>query len=270
MEPFTEDRPANGKRVRHRPALIDVVPFVALATLAASPWLPARSAVLAAIGLVAAASSLVPIGADTVHARLARAVSGGLCLTAAIPWIPVWPVYLLAPILCGAGLALVAGFGQGLRDATALGRMGRFEWIAVALVAGVATALLLAWFRLAAPDLSRFRAQVPPWPGAALLLAGLGFAAANAVLEEVIWRGILQRWLGTILPPTMAVGVQAASFGASHYYGIPSGFAGVALATGYGVLLGALRVRSGGLAAPIAAHIAADATIFAILLRQIG
>jgi membrane protease YdiL (CAAX protease family) len=40
---------------------------------------------------------------------------------------------------------------------------------------------------------------------------------------------------------------------------------GAALAGLYGLLLGLLRQRSGGLAAPTFAHVFADATIFAIV-----
>jgi hypothetical protein len=41
----------------------------------------------------------------------------------------------------------------------------------------------------------------------------------------------------------------------------------VALASVYGVSLGALRVRSGGLMAPFIAHVCADAVIFVLIVQ---
>jgi membrane protease YdiL (CAAX protease family) len=107
--------------------------------------------------------------------------------------------------------------------------------------------------------------MLPQWPVLGLLAAGLTFSIINAILEEFIWRGILLDWLRTRMAPAAAVVVQAASFGAAHYMGFPSGFVGSGLAAIYGVMLGALAVRSKGIGAPIVAHIAADAVIFAVL-----
>ncbi|WP_437619116.1 hypothetical protein [Sorangium sp. So ce1151] len=48
--------------------------------------------------------------------------------------------------------------------------------------------------------------------------------------------------------------------------GFPSGAVGVGLAAIYAVMLGVLRRRAGGLLALCVAHVAADLTIFALLL----
>ncbi|CAD7928100.1 unnamed protein product [Amoebophrya sp. A25] len=56
--------------------------------------------------------------------------------------------------------------------------------------------------------------------------------------------------------------LQAVTFGALHYYGIPSGFAGVGLTSIYGVLMGCVAMRFGSLLVPIFLHTAADFVIF--------
>jgi membrane protease YdiL (CAAX protease family) len=115
------------------------------------------------------------------------------------------------------------------------------------------------------PDLSRFRATLPPWPLLALIGAGAGFFIINAMLEEFVWCGVFQDWLLSIMSPAWAVAIQALSFGTVHYLGFPGGFAGAALATIYGAMVGALAFSAGGLLAALVAHIAADAVIFTIV-----
>lgn len=56
--------------------------------------------------------------------------------------------------------------------------------------------------------------------------------------------------------------VQSLAFGALHYYGIPSGFAGVALTTVYGFVMGALGLYADTLAFPVLLHVLADFIIF--------
>jgi hypothetical protein len=129
---------------------------------------------------------------------------------------------------------------------------------------------LVAWTIVARPDLTDLTsAYVPDVPIPLLLVGAVIFAVVNATLEEAIWRGILQEDLTAILGPAAAIGVQAASFGLAHAHGFPRGLAGVLLAGGWGLLLGWLRRRSGGLVAPILAHVVADATIAAIVLLMV-
>jgi membrane protease YdiL (CAAX protease family) len=67
-----------------------------------------------------------------------------------------------------------------------------------------------------------------------------------------------------------AMFIQGVAFGIVHANGFPRGVVGVVLASVYGVSLGLLRLRSGGLLAPFVAHVIADATIFGILLVHIN
>jgi membrane protease YdiL (CAAX protease family) len=102
-----------------------------------------------------------------------------------------------------------------------------------------------------------------------LLLAGVGFSVGNALLEEIIFRGVLYEALAADYGVAATVCIQGIAFGVVHAHGFPRGVIGVAMASAYGVVLGILRQRSGGLLAPFVAHVFADATIFAILLVHI-
>lgn len=245
----------------------DFISLAAFGLLACSPWLPYGLVVLGVLGAVAAVSSFITFRSDDDFSRLARTAAGASCLCTLIPWswYFLWPIFKLVPILGTLAIAYLNGSLRGAWTAFARGRLGRFEAVAIAMLAVTAAALLFIWFELAGPDLSSLRAQVPNWPAPTLAAAALAFAIVNAVLEEIVWRGIMQSWLAKVLAPLAAIVIQAVLFGVSHYHGVPSGWTGVALATGYALLLGALRWKSGGLLAPILAHIAADLAIFAIL-----
>ncbi|MEZ5365117.1 MAG: CPBP family intramembrane glutamic endopeptidase [Bryobacterales bacterium] len=104
---------------------------------------------------------------------------------------------------------------------------------------------------------------MPLW---AYPLAAVVFAVGNAAIEELAFRGIVMGELDTVFGPgALPVVLQALVFGAAHFVrGFPNGWLGLAMATAYGLMLGALCRRTGGLLAPWAAHVAADLTIFAL------
>ena len=95
--------------------------------------------------------------------------------------------------------------------------------------------------------------------------AGICFSIVNAVLEELIFRGILWEVVSEEWNNAMALGVTALLFGVGHLDGYPPGPLGVILAGLYGITLGGLRWWTGGLALTTACHVGADATIFCIL-----
>lgn len=192
--------------------------------------------------------------------------SAFLVLGALLKDLFTWPSHLLVPLLVAALAARVwksesresLGWRWGDADARA--------WLAALAIAILASIALITWAELLQPDLEGFRAMVPRGNMAVLIAAALGFALLNAVMEELIWRGGIQSWLVGHTGIRLAILVQALSFGALHWAGFPSGWSGVGLATIYGVMLGWLRHATGGLAAPIAAHILADVTIFLLVL----
>jgi hypothetical protein len=179
-----------------------------------------------------------------------------------------WPLVWLLPL----GVATLISWACGLlSDYRRVLRFGVMEPRIVAYSAAIALASaagLFGWVTLLQPDLRSLTAQIPAWPVFMLIAAGATFSIANAFLEEFIWRGVFQGWLLSVFPLMLAIAIQAVSFGAAHYNGFPSGFVGILLATVYGAMLGALSYNSKGLAAPIAAHILADALIFTILANE--
>ena len=82
--------------------------------------------------------------------------------------------------------------------------------------------------------------------------------------------GIVQDSLERVLRPGAAALVLQASVYASLHFpsGILQGFAGAGLALFYGLVLGLLRRRSGGLGAPVIAHTVTDLVIVGIVLAQ--
>jgi hypothetical protein len=135
------------------------------------------------------------------------------------------------------------------------------------LLCGLVTPIaLVGWVALLKPDVSNIVQAVPDYPLAALMAGAVVFAVVNAALEEWIWRGVVQTRLTELFSPTVAIVVQAVSFGIAHAWGFPRGVAGVLLVSVWGVMLGVLRHHAQGLLAVVLAHIVADATIAAIVL----
>lgn len=241
-------------------AAVGIVPLIEPAA-GWSPWTATGLlAQVLLVGLLVHRSS--PLFLPAVFFLVLQAVRG----IAALPAI-WWSV----SVVIAAGTTLVVqrfDRSPGLPEApVAMGRLG-YRIIGAAIVVGAASvAGLVAWVVLARPDLAALLAQIPP-VGAPLLVLGLvGFALLNAVGEEVAFRGVFMAALSTgqlSLVPVLLT--QAAFFGLCHAAGFPSGSIGVALAFGYGLLLGWLRQVAGGLAACIGAHIVADVTIGILVL----
>lgn len=192
--------------------------------------------------------------------------SSFLVLGALLEDLFTWPWHLLIPLVIAAMAARVWKPEVRLSLGWQAGEAGARMWMAAFAVSILATAALVTWAELVQPDLQTFRAMVPDGNFGVLISAALGFALLNAAMEELIWRGGIQSWLVGHTTITLAIWIQGISFGALHWAGFPSGWSGVALATFYGVMLGWLRHATGGLAAPIFAHILADLTIFLLVL----
>ncbi|RJQ73862.1 CPBP family intramembrane metalloprotease [Pseudonocardiaceae bacterium YIM PH 21723] len=94
-----------------------------------------------------------------------------------------------------------------------------------------------------------------------VILAIVAFALVNAVLEEALYRGVLQSELTVTLGVVPAVLIQAVGHGLAHAHGYPSGWAGAVMAGSWAVVLGVLRHRTKGILAPYLAHVCADAAI---------
>jgi uncharacterized protein len=204
-----------------------------------------------------------------------QAVHGGLLLALlAVPLLvrelQQWPWYLLVPL---AAYLLVVSLVAPLRRTVRWNRVGRLRGSVLGLTAAIAlisASALLLYDRIFQPDLGPLPRQLPLWLPVPVAVAGALFSVVNALLEEVIFRGILLDALVPQVGATWAVIVQAVAFGVGHAHGYPPGYVGMILAGVYGLMLGALRRSAGGLAAPWAAHVVADATIFWIVVTAGG
>jgi uncharacterized protein len=100
------------------------------------------------------------------------------------------------------------------------------------------------------------------------MAAGICFSIFNALLEELIFRGILFDSLESQWGPWGAAIGTAALFGYGHMHGYPPGISGALLAGIYGLCLAALRIHTDGPFLPVLAHITADATIFTLAAHR--
>jgi membrane protease YdiL (CAAX protease family) len=131
---------------------------------------------------------------------------------------------------------------------------------------GVATSAVLVWFHwLVRPEVTHLAAKLPMIFLQNLVVAALCFSALNALLEELVFRGVLYEALAAEWGGAVAVGGTAAAFGLGHLAGYPPGITGAILAGLYGIALGLLRWWAGGLGLVLACHMAADATIFGLM-----
>lgn len=263
MSGVTRDAPVSRRR-----AVTGAGALTAAAALIAVPLRPGEEAaavaltvVMAVVTAVAALARdrtvLVAVGiADVVVVVALVGALSGLALLAS------WPVPVLAALALAWLLrpAFVPGEGRAPRW-LAMGTVTPGSLLLVAVTLVGASLALLAWAVLADPPAPPFVSQVADAPVAVAVLGVLAFSMVNALAEEFLYRGVLLGALVGVMPVSAAVGVQSVAFGAAHWGGFPSGWAGVLLSTGYGALLGVIRLRSGGIALPWAAHVGADITI---------
>lgn len=195
-----------------------------------------------------------------------------LTLTFFIVRVPsMWVVNITLAV--GAYLVLINAV-PSLRSSRGWLRAGRADAATVIIMVAtvvVSAGCLAGWRWLFDPDLGHYDETIPG-VGPVLLVAGIAaFSLFNALAEEFVFRGIVWQGLSKAAASTVfVVFAQAVLFGLSHFRGFPSGAVGVGLATVYGLVLGVIRLRSGGLAAPVATHVFADLVISLLVLDAIG
>ena len=148
------------------------------------------------------------------------------------------------------------------------GTFTREVTLTAAFAVVVSGVVLSIWFRWVHPDIDDIiQSFVPDWPLAALIIGGLLFSMFNAALEELAYRGIIMSALEAVFGPgAVSLATQAIAFGLLHIHGFPRGGSGIMLAFLFGVLMGWVRRRSGGLLAPWAAHVCADVVIVGLVV----
>jgi len=179
-----------------------------------------------------------------------------------------WP---LAPAVASGSYLLLGKHGvvfAGLPPWFARGRLDVSIWLQIGASVLVSSTALVLWFVLLEPDYGdALNTIFPKLPACALFVGIVLFAMMNAALEEFIYRGVIMGALdATLGAGTVPVLLQAAAFGIVHIGGFPRGAVGVALATIYGLMMGAVRRRSAGLLAPWIAHVCTDVVIGSMLL----
>ncbi len=200
------------------------------------------------------------------------AVHGGVlllafCVTVFLPLL-LWPLYFLVPL---AGYLVVVLLTPPLRRTMPRlppGRIDRVGIVGAVALSAVASAVLLGYQAAFHPDVNSLASHLPAVVFRYPLVAGVCFSAVNAVLEELLCRWLLYDAVAAEWGGAAAVLATSVFFGLMHWNGYPSGPMGAVLAGAYGVGLGLLRWRSGGLVLSMACHVCADATIFWILVSS--
>jgi membrane protease YdiL (CAAX protease family) len=140
--------------------------------------------------------------------------------------------------------------------------------VVTSLVAGVALILWALWtdfLGVGERMVAEFR-DIPRW---VLFLVGVpAFSVINATAEESVYRGVLQETVARRFSrPLWSLLLPASAFAAAHaQVGFPNGKLGYAMTFVYGATLGYLRLRTGGMLAPLLVHVCADLVIGTTLL----
>lgn len=254
------------ERSSRRGAALIVLIVVLLSAVSFSHSLRPWAALAAGLFFLTA---LVLSDVQAVHLALFAALVSGMPLLH--PLLTDWPYSLLIPFLLYAAVAAAVPRLRMSLLWMKPGHIDRSTALLMILFTLLAAAGLFLWERLAGPDLAVHLNHIPAMPVWLLPLAGLGFAVFNALLEELLFRGLIMQALDAAFGPRyVSVLIQAWLFGAMHFVrGFPNGWSGLVLAGIYGLMLGELRRRSSGMLAPWLTHAGADLFIFAILVAVI-
>jgi membrane protease YdiL (CAAX protease family) len=137
-------------------------------------------------------------------------------------------------------------------------------WLILSVTAAVSVAAvaIVVGPRLAEPFFGPVSSPTAELRG---LIPAIGFAVANASMEEVAYRGALLRWLTPATGSANALALQALAFGLAHGSGtdfVGSPLPVMAATATAGLVLGALALRSRSLLLPLAIHLALDIPVF--------
>lgn len=222
--------------------------------------------------LLAVATAMVVLLALTLLVNEPR--SRGLAVLAVSLYLIVspgvfglWPLSGLVAVGVASSAAKVLRVEEAWRPWLRPGRWtADVPWTVLALVCLTGFALV-AWQRLldGRPPQEYIDSAAGRSVGV-IIAAGLLFSLVNAAVEEAIFRGVLQEAATAAYGVPLGIALQAVACGLLHLVGVPSGVVGAVMAGGWGLALGILRWRTGGIVAPYLAHVAADLTIVLMLL----
>jgi uncharacterized protein len=254
------------KAVIRSPRDFDALLVVSLTLLCiAAPLVPRRAAVAAVSGIALLA---VPAWYNRCRAAAPFSAFCVICVGLVLFRVPYFPLVLALALVGYAGV--VRGV-PWLRGTATWVRWGSFDATICVLSVGswlLAAVALLSWYRLLQPNIADIlKVFVPALPLGLLIAGGLIFSMVNAAVEEGAYRGVIFHALDKSLGPgCAALLLQALAFGAIHIRGFPRGWLGVGLASIYGLFMGVIRRRAGGMFAPWIAHVFTDVVIAGIVL----
>jgi membrane protease YdiL (CAAX protease family) len=187
------------------------------------------------------------------------------------------PIYLIVPLYQNPMFAtLVIGllistimYGKQVFGLFSLGKIKNIKiWLAIVFVSIVASTSLVLW-GLWTDNLGVGAAMIielKRHETILLLLLIPLITLLNAIVEETVFRGIIQTELSKIFTNSTAVLIQAFLFAAFHYAGgFPNGIMGFGMTFVYACALGVMRHKVKGLLTPIITHWLADLTIVIFL-----
>jgi membrane protease YdiL (CAAX protease family) len=242
------------------PALIPDAPYHRLgsADRRGRAWL----ALLFIVSLLFCAAVLLVVGAAVAGIAAGRPAENPFPAAGTLPesMLVFGGIALLLPLVLLAVRVVHGRPAGGLSSVT--GRL-RWGWLARCLaVAVAATAVLLAGMMLVVPA----EDEAVTWAGwrafgaAAVLL--LPLVACQSAAEEYVCRGWLLQAVGSVVRrPWLPIAVQAVVFATLHGWGTPWGFAELCW---FGAVTGWLCVRTGGIEAAVALHVANNVAVTAI------
>jgi uncharacterized protein len=258
--------------VRRLPRLDAALVLSVVALFGAMPLGPSRW--IWWLPLAAVLAALTGVG---IHRRCITAIHFGL-LSTLIPialiasrGFALWPLPAVVAAAIYLTAAKVIPSLGGLPPWLRRGKLDRATGALILASVLVSALALTIWFSVTQPDYQALRGTLlPDLPVPLLVLGVVLFAMANGALEEFVYRGAVMGALDEALGCGAAsVLVQAVVFGVLHIGGFPKGLVGVGLATIYGLMMGIVRRRAGGMLAPWIAHVGTDIAIGLILLRAL-
>lgn len=188
-------------------------------------------------------------------------------LAACVPVLRGWPWLWFAPLV---GYATIVAAVPGLRRSFPgwpIGRTTARTVTATAFVTIASCCALVAFHFTWHPSVEHVAAMFPLTALGSIVWAGIVFCLLNALCEEIVFRAILFNAFDARFGPWGAVMATSLLFGYGHLGGYPPGLTGAILAGIYALALGWLRLSSGGILWPFFAHVAADATIFWLVVH---
>ena len=194
-----------------------------------------------------------------------------LWLALAVPVTGLWPL----PAAAAIAVTLTVAYRQKRlarwRSWFRRGRVRRGDLVLLAGIIVLTAVALLAWNHLTNGSLpAAYITLAATTPAPFVVIGAFAFLAVNGLVEDTVWFGVLLTALERApVPRPLGLVTVVVSFGLAHLHGVPDGWIGVAMVIGWGLVLGVLRLRTGGMLQTYLAHVCADATIVAMLAHQI-